>query len=110
MLDPVTFAAAIAAAVASVVSGTPVASDAPVLPTPIAHAVPVEEAPVDLNPLGIDGWDGQVTREGNTYSRGWITSPATGRLVCVTAAPCEQDAHYRGAIDSSYNWHTGEEN
>lgn len=53
-----------------------------------------------------------VTEEENglTWSDGWVTSPYTGNLVCVTAAPCEGDPQFRGAVDSSYNWVTGEVN
>ena len=45
-----------------------------------------------------------------TLSLGWITSPYTGRLVCVTAAPCEQDEAFTGPEVSTYNWVTGEVN
>jgi hypothetical protein len=55
-----------------------------------------------------DGIAGDGTAK--VYSLGWITSPYTGRLVCVTGAPCEGDAAFTGPEVSSYNWITGEVN
>ncbi len=43
-------------------------------------------------------------------SDGWVTSPYTGALVCVTGAPCERDPEFTGPEVSSYNWLTGEVN
>ena len=112
-MDPYTFAAAIAAAVASYTGWTP-----PPEPTPPPAAV-VEDSTYDgviTDPFQLD-WDddaptGSTTVEidGVTFSLGWIVSPVSGKLVCATAAPCENDAHYSGAEDSTWNWETKEEN
>lgn len=64
---------------------------------------------VIVNPFDLE-WDEQAEIEGENYSLGWVVSPKSGRLVCVTASPCEGDPQFRGAEDSSYNWETGEEN
>lgn len=117
MIDPFLFAAAVTAALASFTTGTPPPDwssaeystvQSVVVEIPAAPSTPPGPV-VDINPLGTT-WDTTTTREGNTYSHGWVTSPVSGRLVCVTAAPCEADTHYRGAIDSTWNWRTGEAN
>ena len=113
-MDPYTFAAAIAAAVASYMGWTPPVEP----PTPVPLSV-VEDSTYDgviTDPFQLD-WDddaptGSTTVEidGETFSLGWVVSPISGKLVCATAAPCENDAHYSGPEDSSWNWITGEEN
>jgi hypothetical protein len=115
-MDPYTFAEAIRAALAALALSTGAQAPEPAPePAPVVAEAPrvAPEIPhIDLNETFIGGveWTETAEVDGDTYSIGWIISPVSGRLVCVTAAPCESDAHYRGAIDSSYNWNTQEEN
>ena len=113
-MDPFEFALAVATAVAGYLGWSPPVE----VPAPPPAAV-VEDSTysgVITDPFQLE-WDddaptGSTTVEidGETFSLGWIVSTKTGNLVCVTAAPCEHDAHYSGPEDSSWNWITQEEN
>jgi len=101
MLDPITFAAAIAMAVAAALAGPPAPTVAPawVAPEKVAEHIAWVDAP-RVNTPDVVHFDEQG------FSLGWIVSSVTGNVVCVTAAPCEQDANFRGVADSSWNWET----
>lgn len=114
-MDPFEFAMAIAMAVASITGGDP--DPQPEIPSPTVVESSTFTIPsgddagttVIVNPFDLE-WDEQHELDGEQWSIGWIVSPVSGRLVCVTASPCEQDPQFRGPEDSTYNWVTGEEN
>lgn len=69
---------------------------------------PIVEPAPDVN----DDWVvvGSDPGEPPVESLGWIDSPYTGKRVCVTAAPCEDDPQWCGPECSSFNWVTNEAN
>lgn len=114
-MDPFAFAIAVAAAVAQFFGQAPDTVPDPAPPAVVEQGTVTipsgahEGTTVIINPFDLE-WEETQRIEGQDFSIGWVVSPVSGRLVCVTAAPCENDAHYSGPEDSSWNWITGEDN